>query len=300
MTPHHLLLTDERLQTYDPVNKVNPPLRTDDDALALRRALADGTVDCVATDHAPHAAQDKDCEWSAAKPGMLGLQTALGIVTRTMVRSGLLDWRGVARVLSERPAEIAGLTGQGRPIAVGEPANLALVDPDAEWTVRAAELAEQAQVGGVQGPADQDGGVALALGAGQVECVGQVRPGSGYGTIVRRVGRETVLGGERRREADGDELNEEPVLHAGLRARVGRSYARERSSARVAAAWASRSSLGRVRARGEGPQRRTGNVDRGAQAQLRSASEVRPGDGLWGALRRDVFDIGPHSGFLER
>ncbi|TWG08388.1 dihydroorotase [Saccharopolyspora dendranthemae] len=145
VTPHHLLLTDERLETYDPVNKVNPPLRTDADAIALRRALADGTVDCVATDHAPHAAQDKDCEWSAAKPGMLGLQTALGIVTQTMVRSGLLDWRGVARVLSERPAEIAGLSGQGRPIAVGEPANLALVDADAEWTVRGAELASLGQ-----------------------------------------------------------------------------------------------------------------------------------------------------------
>ena len=144
-TPHHLLLTDERLETYDQVNKVNPPLRTDADAIALRQALADGTVDCVATDHAPHAAQDKDCEWSAAKPGMLGLQTALGIVTRTMVRSGLLDWRGVARVLSERPAEIAGLPGQGRPIAVGEPANLALVDVDAEWTVRGAELASLGQ-----------------------------------------------------------------------------------------------------------------------------------------------------------
>ncbi|MFC7343759.1 dihydroorotase [Saccharopolyspora griseoalba] len=145
VTPHHLLLTDERLSTYDPVNKVNPPLRTDADAEALRRALADGTVDCVATDHAPHAAQDKDCEWSTAKPGMLGLQTALAIVTRTMVRSGLLDWRGVARVMSERPAEIAGLTGQGRPIAEGEPANLALVDPEAEWTVRAAELASLGQ-----------------------------------------------------------------------------------------------------------------------------------------------------------
>ena len=145
VTPHHLLLTDERLQTYDPVNKVNPPLRTDADAEALRRALADGTVDCVATDHAPHAPQDKDCEWSTAKPGMLGLQTALAIVTRTMVRSGLLDWRGVARVLSERPAEIAGLAGQGRPIAEGEPANLALVDPDVEWTVRTAELASLGQ-----------------------------------------------------------------------------------------------------------------------------------------------------------
>ncbi|WP_433869396.1 dihydroorotase [Saccharopolyspora sp. CA-218241] len=141
VTPHHLLLTDERLATYDPVNKVNPPLRTDADAAALRQALAEGTVDCVATDHAPHADQHKDCEWSAASPGMLGLQTALGIVVRTVVRPGLLDWRGVARVMSERPARIAGLPDQGRPIAAGEPANLVLVDPDDEWTVRAAELA---------------------------------------------------------------------------------------------------------------------------------------------------------------
>lgn len=144
VTPHHLLLTDERLATYDPVNKVNPPLRTETDVRALRQALADGTVDCVATDHAPHAAQDKDCEWSVARPGMLGLQTALSIVVQTMVRAGLLDWRGVARVMSERPAEIAGLADQGRPVAVGEPANLAVVDPDAVWTVRGAELASLA------------------------------------------------------------------------------------------------------------------------------------------------------------
>lgn len=141
VTPHHLLLTDERLATYDPVNKVNPPLRTAEDVQALRRALADGVIDCVATDHAPHAVQDKDCEWSAARPGMLGLQTALSIVVATMVETGLLDWRGVARVMSERPAAIAGLPDQGRPIAVGEPANLALVDPAARWTVRGAELA---------------------------------------------------------------------------------------------------------------------------------------------------------------
>ncbi|MER2093499.1 MAG: dihydroorotase, partial [Saccharopolyspora rectivirgula] len=94
--------------------------------------------------HAPHAVQDKDCEWSAARPGMLGLQTALSIVVQTMVRAGLLDWRGVARVMSERPAEIAGLADQGRPVAVGEPANLAVVDPDAVWTVRGAELASLA------------------------------------------------------------------------------------------------------------------------------------------------------------
>ncbi|MGH4003244.1 MAG: dihydroorotase, partial [Pseudonocardiaceae bacterium] len=121
VTPHHLLLTDERLIGYDPVNKVNPPLRTATDTQALRAALAEGIVDCVATDHAPHAAQDKDCEWSAARPGMLGLQTALSVVVATMVRPGLLDWRGVARVMSERPARIGGATEQGRPIAVGQP-----------------------------------------------------------------------------------------------------------------------------------------------------------------------------------
>ncbi|MCT2583243.1 dihydroorotase [Actinophytocola gossypii] len=141
VTPHHLLLDDDRLAGYDPVNKVNPPLRTAADTKVLRDALAEGVVDCVATDHAPHAAQDKDCEWSAARPGMLGLQTALPVVVATMVEPGLLDWRGVARVLSERPAEIAGLPGHGRPIAVGEPATLTLVDPAARWTVRGAELA---------------------------------------------------------------------------------------------------------------------------------------------------------------
>lgn len=141
VTPHHLILTDERATGYDPVFKVNPPLRTETDIAALRAALADGTIDIVATDHAPHASQDKETEWDHAKPGMLGLQTALSVVVETMVRTGLLDWRGVARVLSEKPAEIGGLTDQGRPIAVGEPANLVLVDPSASWTVRGADLA---------------------------------------------------------------------------------------------------------------------------------------------------------------
>lgn len=144
VTPHHLLLTDELLGTYDPVYKVNPPLRTGPDTKALRAALAEGVIDCVATDHAPHAVQDKDCDWSSARPGMLGLQTALSIVNQTMVRAGLLDWRGVARVMSERPAEIGRLTDQGRPLAEGEPANLALIDPDRTWTVRGAEFASVA------------------------------------------------------------------------------------------------------------------------------------------------------------
>jgi dihydroorotase len=141
VTPHHLLLTDERAVGYDPVFKVNPPLRTAADVAALRQALADGVIDIVATDHAPHASQDKETEWDNASPGMLGLQTALSVVIRTMLQPGLLDWRGVARVMSEAPARIGGLSDHGRPIAAGEPANLVLIDPAASWTVSGDGLA---------------------------------------------------------------------------------------------------------------------------------------------------------------
>jgi dihydroorotase len=144
VTPHHLLLTDAALTSYDPVNKVNPPLRGGEDTKAMRAALAEGVIDVVATDHAPHAAQYKDTEWAAAKPGMLGLETALSVVVLACVEPGLLDWRGVARVLSERPAAIVGLPDHGRPIAEGEPATFALVDPDEVWTVRGAKLASRA------------------------------------------------------------------------------------------------------------------------------------------------------------
>ncbi len=143
VTPHHLFLDDSRLATYDAVNKVNPPLRENSDCVALRAALADGVIDCVATDHAPHAEQEKCCEFAAARPGMLGLQTALSVIAATMVVGGALDWRGVARVMSERPAAIVGLPDQGRPITVGEPANLTVIDPDATWTVDASELASR-------------------------------------------------------------------------------------------------------------------------------------------------------------
>ena len=108
VTPHHLLLTDELVRSYDPVYKVNPPLRTEADVLALREALADGTIDCVATDHAPHPHEDKDCEWAAAAMGMVGLETALSVVQHTMVDTGLLDWAGVADRMSARPAASAG------------------------------------------------------------------------------------------------------------------------------------------------------------------------------------------------
>ena len=141
VTPHHLLLTDAHVCGYDPVFKVNPPLRTADDVQALREGLADGTIDCVATDHAPHAPQDKETEWAAAKPGMLGLETALSVVMATMVETGLLDWAGVADRMSVRPARIGRLEGQGQDLVVGAPANLVLVDPTARWTVDPAALA---------------------------------------------------------------------------------------------------------------------------------------------------------------
>lgn len=140
VTPHHLLLDDSRLHSYDGLFRVNPPLREASDAQALRRGLAEGILDCVATDHAPHAAQDKCCEFAQARPGMLGLETALSVITETMIRPGLMDWRGVAAAMSEKPARIVGLPDQGRPIAVGETANLTVVDPDASWTVRGEEL----------------------------------------------------------------------------------------------------------------------------------------------------------------
>lgn len=135
VTPHHLVLTEELARTYDPLYKVNPPLRTADDVEAVRVGLADGTIDAVATDHAPHAREDKDCEWAAGAFGMLGLETALSIVIETMVVPGLLDWQGVADRMSARPAAIARLSDQGRPIAVGEPATLTVVDPDARWRI---------------------------------------------------------------------------------------------------------------------------------------------------------------------
>jgi dihydroorotase len=145
VTPHHLLLTDELAATYDPVYKVNPPLRTGDDVHALREALADGTIDAVATDHAPHSSEDKDCEWAAAAFGMLGLETALSVVQEAMVETGLLDWAGVADRMSVRPARIGRLGGHGRLPEPGVPANLVLVDPSAQWTVDPTLLASRSR-----------------------------------------------------------------------------------------------------------------------------------------------------------
>ncbi|MDD9348424.1 dihydroorotase [Mumia sp.] len=135
VTPHHLLLTDQLAATYDPIYKVNPPLRTADDVEALREALAEGVIDIVATDHAPHPSEDKDCEWAAAAFGMTGLETALSVVQHAMVDTGLLDWAGVAERMSAAPARIGRVATHGRPIAVGEPANVVLYDPRATRVV---------------------------------------------------------------------------------------------------------------------------------------------------------------------
>ncbi|GAB3273001.1 dihydroorotase [Arthrobacter pigmenti] len=141
VTPHHLWLTDELVHSFDPVYKVNPPLRTDTDVHALRSGLADGTIDVVGTDHAPHPSEAKDCEWAQAAMGMTGLETAVSVVQEAMVETGLLDWDAMGRIMSTRPAAIGQVPGQGRPLAAGEPANITLIDPAARWRVEPAAMA---------------------------------------------------------------------------------------------------------------------------------------------------------------
>ena len=142
VTPHHLILTDEKARTYDPIFKVNPPLRTEEDVLALRQAVADGIIDVIGTDHAPHPAESKECEWACAANGMTGLEQALSIIQMTLVEPGYITWADVARIMSETPAKIGSLdTEQGRPLAEGEPANIVLVDPKATRVIRPEEQA---------------------------------------------------------------------------------------------------------------------------------------------------------------
>ena len=141
VTPHHLLLTEDLLTSYNPVFKVNPPLRTKADVEAVREGLADGTIDIVATDHAPHPVEDKDCEWSAAAFGMTGLETALSVVQHAMIDTKLLTWADLADRMSYRPAAIGQISEHGRPLEVGAPANVTLVDPAVERTVVPGESA---------------------------------------------------------------------------------------------------------------------------------------------------------------
>lgn len=144
-TPHHLALTDDLAQSYDPVYKVAPPLRTREDVEALRAGLADGTIDCVATDHAPHAPEEKEREWEAAPCGMLGLETALGVLVTELVAPGLLTLDRLVERMSVAPARARGLAGYGGPIEAGRPANLVVFDPEARWTVEPARLASRSQ-----------------------------------------------------------------------------------------------------------------------------------------------------------
>lgn len=131
VTPHHLLLTQELVRTYDPVYKVNPPLRTSEDTLALQAALIDGTIDVLGTDHAPHSAEKKDCEWDAAAFGMVGLENAAGVLQQVLVDSGRSSWSRFEEVISSAPARLAGLNDQGS-LSVGSVANITLIDPSAQ------------------------------------------------------------------------------------------------------------------------------------------------------------------------
>jgi dihydroorotase len=135
VTPHHLLLTDELAHSYDPIYKVNPPLRSQSDVMALREALADGTIDIVATDHAPHPNEAKECEWQEAAFGMLGLETAISIIQKTMVDTGLISWEQVAERMSYAPARIGRYENQGQPLLQGSIANIAVINPTKMWTV---------------------------------------------------------------------------------------------------------------------------------------------------------------------
>ncbi|PKI92937.1 dihydroorotase [Actinomycetales bacterium SN12] len=144
VTPHHLLLTDDLVRDYDARYKVNPPLRTAEDVMAVREGLADGTIDIVATDHAPHPAENKACEWQAAANGMVGLESALRVVHQAMVQTGQLDWADIARVMSSAPARIGRLDGFGA-LEVGRPAHVTLYDPNVPGVFTEADLHGRSQ-----------------------------------------------------------------------------------------------------------------------------------------------------------
>jgi dihydroorotase len=145
VTPHHLLLTDELVSNYDPVFKVNPPLRTQGDVIALRKGLADGTIDIVGTDHAPHPTEDKDCEWQSAAFGMVGLETALSVVVKSMIDTKLMDWQTLVNRMSIAPAKIAGYSKHGQDVVKGSSANLTIVDTSANWIVDRNTLASKSK-----------------------------------------------------------------------------------------------------------------------------------------------------------
>ena len=145
VTPHHLLLTDDLVTNYDPVFKVNPPLRTEKDVIALRNGLADGTIDIVGTDHAPHPTEDKDCEWQSAAFGMVGLETALSVVVKAMIETKLMSWSDLVDRMSIAPAKIAGYSRHGQNLSVGAAANLTIINTTANWVVDRNRLASKSK-----------------------------------------------------------------------------------------------------------------------------------------------------------
>jgi dihydroorotase len=145
VTPHHLLLTDELAESYDPIYKVNPPLRTQSDVEALREGLADGTIDIIGTDHAPHPVESKECEWQNAAFGMVGLETAFHILYTTLIKSGKISWQRAAEVMSLTPAAIARYAEHGQPLEVGSPAHIAVVNPSGSMVVDRAQLASKSK-----------------------------------------------------------------------------------------------------------------------------------------------------------
>ena len=145
VTPHHLLLTDDLVTNYDPVFKVNPPLRTEKDVIALRNGLADGTIDIVGTDHAPHPTEDKDCEWQSAAFGMVGLETALSVVVKAMIETKLMSWSDLVDRMSIAPAKIAGYSRHGQNLGVGAAANLTIINTTANWVVDRNRLASKSK-----------------------------------------------------------------------------------------------------------------------------------------------------------
>jgi dihydroorotase len=143
--PHHFTLTDAECASFDPVFKVHPPLRSADDVAAIKAGLADGTIDAIATDHAPHAVETKERPFEEAPPGMLGLETALALTVTELVEPGVLSLSEALALLSWRPAAIAGLTEHGRSIAPGAAANLCVIDPSVSWNVDPMRLASKSR-----------------------------------------------------------------------------------------------------------------------------------------------------------
>jgi dihydroorotase len=134
--PHHFVLTDDEIgKEFNTNLKVNPPIRGRDDRDAVIEGLIDGTIDCIASDHAPHASEEKDCEFDQAPSGMIGLETTLGLVKTYLIDKGYLDWGDAIRKMTVNPARIFGLVGGT--LAVGSPADITIIDPDKKWTVRA-------------------------------------------------------------------------------------------------------------------------------------------------------------------